>query len=79
MRGDCSRRGVPGLQSTRPLRKAEARPRWFELFGSGKEQEAADWRARATTPFGAATVKAFNDLIVLQHETGVATQDAIAV
>jgi methyl-accepting chemotaxis protein WspA len=56
----------------------QARPRWFELFGSGKEQEAADWRARTTTPYGAATVKAFNDLIALQNGVGIAMQDGIA-
>jgi len=56
----------------------QARPKWFELLGSGKEQEAADWRAKTTTPFGAATVKNFNDLIALQHGVGVAMQDAIA-
>src|SRR5258708_26380179 len=55
----------------------EARPRLFDLFGNRKGPEAADWRAKTTTPFGAATVTAFNDLIALQHEVGVALQDAI--
>ena len=35
----------------------EARPRWFELQGSGKIDEAAEWEAKTTTPFGAASVK----------------------
>jgi methyl-accepting chemotaxis protein WspA len=55
----------------------EARPTWFELHGSGKIQEASEYRARTTTPFGAATVKAFNDLIALQQKVSSATQDAI--
>jgi methyl-accepting chemotaxis protein len=46
----------------------DARPRWFQLYGEGKIQEAAEWRAQTTTPFGAATVKAFTDLIALQKQ-----------
>jgi len=49
----------PGAAINSTLYESRGAARWFELFGSGKEQEAADWRARATTPFGAATVKAF--------------------
>ena len=56
----------------------EARPLWFELYGSGKTQEAADWRAKTTTPFGAATVKGFNDLILLQQKVSAATQERVA-
>jgi len=55
----------------------DARPTWFELYGGGKIQEASEYRARTTTPFGAATVKGFNDLIALQQKTSSATQDAI--
>jgi methyl-accepting chemotaxis protein len=40
-----------------------ARPKWFELYGSGKLQEAAEWRAKTTTPFGAAAVKALEALV----------------
>ncbi|MBE7369840.1 methyl-accepting chemotaxis protein [Ramlibacter pallidus] len=47
-----------------------ARPRWFELYGAGKFDEAKEWRAATTTPFGAATVKAFADLIELQQKVG---------
>ena len=56
----------------------DARPRWFELQTSGKLEEAADWRAKTTTPFGAATVKGFASLIALQQRVSVATQDSIA-
>src|SRR5579862_5331612 len=57
---------------------AEARPAWFELFGSGKTREAADWRARTTTPYGIATVKAFDELIALQQKSATADQQRIA-
>ena len=45
---------------------AEARPKWFALQLEGKAEEAADWRAKTTTPFGAGTVKGFSDLIEIQ-------------
>lgn len=56
----------------------EARPLWFQLYGSGRIEDAAAWRAKTTTPYGAATVKAFNHLISLQQKVGVETQAAIA-
>jgi methyl-accepting chemotaxis protein WspA len=56
----------------------EARPRWFELQGKGKIQEAAEWRAKTTTPFGAGTVRAFNELITLQQKVGFDSQAEIA-
>ena len=46
----------------------EARPKWFALQLEGKPEEAADWRARTTTPFGAGTVAGFLDLIDLQSK-----------
>ena len=62
--------GVDGeeLKALADLRVAykqytEARPKWFQLIRDGRSQEAADWRARTTTPYGAATVKGFNDLL----------------
>jgi methyl-accepting chemotaxis protein WspA len=55
----------------------DARPTWFELYGSGRIQEASEYRARMTTPLGAAMVQGFNDLIALQQKVGSATQDAI--
>ena len=48
-----------------------ARPEWFELYGAGKLEEAAQWRAATTTPYGAATVKAFSDLIELQQKASL--------
>lgn len=41
----------------------ERRGQWFKLIAEGKSEEAAAWRAQYTTPLGAATVKAFNELI----------------
>jgi methyl-accepting chemotaxis protein len=45
-----------------------ARPKWFDLYGAGRLDEARDWRAATTTPFGAATVKAFSEQIELQQK-----------
>jgi methyl-accepting chemotaxis protein len=50
----------------------QARPRWFELYGAGKFEEAADWRAKTTTPYGAASVAALGKLLELQDEAGQA-------
>jgi len=47
----------------------EARPRWFQLISEGKAAEAAEWRARTTTPFGAGTVKGFGDLLAMSQRT----------
>jgi methyl-accepting chemotaxis protein len=52
----------------------EARPKWFELYGSGNLQEAAEWRARTITVFGGATVKSFAKLIALQREASDGAQ-----
>jgi methyl-accepting chemotaxis protein WspA len=57
----------------------EARPRWFELYSAGKFEEAAEYRAKTTTFFGAATVTSFSDLIVLQQKVSIATQETTAV
>jgi len=48
----------------------QARPKWFDLYGAGKLEEAAAWRAQTTTPFGAATVKAFQRQIDYQQKLG---------
>ena len=48
----------------------QARPRWFELQGAGKTQEATEWRAQNITPFGAGSVKALRNLIHLQRKVG---------
>jgi methyl-accepting chemotaxis protein WspA len=55
-----------------------ARPQWFDLQGKGRYLEAAEYRARTTTPFGAGTVRAFSELIALQQKVGLAAQAAIA-
>jgi len=47
----------------------EARPRWFQLYGEGKIEEAQEWRSRTTTPYGAGTVSAFAKLIEVQRRT----------
>jgi methyl-accepting chemotaxis protein len=51
-------------------RYAAARPRWFELQNAGKSEEAAEWRAKTTTPYGAGSVKALSRLIDLQRVVG---------
>ncbi len=61
----------------------EARPRWFELVEAGKMEEAASWRAKTTTPFGAGSVKAMAQLVDLQRTVGArrelaATEEASA-
>ncbi len=55
-----------------------ARPKWFELQQAGKIQEAAEYRAATTTPFGAETVQAFAALIELQRKVGETKHDEIA-
>ena len=49
-----------------------ARPRWFELVKAGKAGEAAEWRARTTTPLGAGAVQALDELIELQQQVAAA-------
>jgi methyl-accepting chemotaxis protein len=44
-----------------------ARPKWFQLMLDGKPDEAAEWRAATTTPWGAGTVKGVGDQIQLQR------------
>ena len=45
-----------------------SRPKWFELVGAGRMEEAAAWRAAGPTPFGAGSVKALGKLIELQRK-----------
>jgi methyl-accepting chemotaxis protein len=45
-----------------------ARPKWFELYGAGQLAEAADWRAKTTTPYGRAAVDTMQKMINLQKE-----------
>src|SRR5258706_4369189 len=55
----------------------DARPKWFALMLEGKTEEAKDWRAKTTTPFGAGTVKGFGDLIELQARGAAAEKAAL--
>ena len=56
-----------------------ARPKWFALYGEGKLEEAADWRAKTTTPFGAGTVGGFSRLIELQRKySEISEKEAVA-
>ncbi|WP_246590838.1 methyl-accepting chemotaxis protein [Georgfuchsia toluolica] len=48
-------------------RYIDARPKWFELYGSGKMEEASAFRAEHLTPAGRSTVKALAKLIDLQQ------------
>jgi methyl-accepting chemotaxis protein len=48
----------------------EARPHWFDLIKAGKLEEAAAYRARTTTPFGAGSVETLGALIQLQQKVG---------
>jgi len=45
-----------------------ARSKWFELYGSGKMDEAVKFRAENLTPAGGATVKNLTSLIELQNK-----------
>ena len=43
----------------------QARPRWFQLLNEGKSEEANQWRAQTTTPYGRGTIEALERLINL--------------
>jgi len=45
-----------------------ARDRWFEIFQSGKTEEAAEYRAQNTNKFGAGSVKALSRMIEIQKQ-----------
>ena len=47
------------------LRYKEARPKFFALYQEGRINEAVAWRAQTTTPYGAATARAFDRHIAL--------------
>ena len=51
------------------VRYRQARPKWFELYGAGRLDEAAQWRAETTTPYGREAVAAMAKLIDLQQAT----------
>jgi methyl-accepting chemotaxis protein len=48
----------------------EARPRWFDLEEAGKTAEAAEWQARMTAPYGAASAKNLAKLTEMRREAG---------
>jgi methyl-accepting chemotaxis protein len=54
----------------------DARPKWFELYGAGKLEDAKQWRAATTTPFGAGTVKGFASLIDAQKRAIHASEES---
>lgn len=45
----------------------DGRPRWFQLIDEGKLDEAAEYRAATTTPFGRSSVESLSALITLQR------------
>jgi methyl-accepting chemotaxis protein len=51
-----------------------ARPRWMELYGAGKLEEAAEWRSKTILPWGGETVKAFAELIDLENKVSAEDQ-----
>jgi methyl-accepting chemotaxis protein len=52
------------------LKYKPARERWFEIYKSGKIEEAAEFRAQNTNKFGAASVKTLARMIELQKQNG---------
>jgi methyl-accepting chemotaxis protein len=56
----------------------EARPKWFELYGAGRVEEAAAWRAKTTTPYGRDSVAAMARLIELQQSSAAARYEQVA-
>jgi methyl-accepting chemotaxis protein len=50
----------------------QVRPRWFQLYGESKIDEAAEWRAKQLTPLGSATVSRLTALIQLQQKSAEA-------
>ncbi|MBI3140643.1 MAG: methyl-accepting chemotaxis protein [Rhodocyclales bacterium] len=57
---------------------AEARPRWFDLYRSGKTSEAAEWRAKTIFATGGATVKALTRQIELQKKVAAERAEQVA-
>jgi methyl-accepting chemotaxis protein len=55
-----------------------ARGKWFELYGSGRIEEAAAWRAETTTPWGKTAVETLGKLIAEQGKLARAEQQALA-
>ena len=55
-------------------RYMDARPKWLELYGAGRIEQAKEWRAATTTPFGAGMVKAISTQIELQKKASAVQQ-----
>jgi methyl-accepting chemotaxis protein len=55
----------------------EARPRWFELYSSGKIAEAAEWRANQTNKWGTVAVATLAELIQTQQALDNAKKDSL--
>ncbi|MBI5586517.1 MAG: MCP four helix bundle domain-containing protein [Deltaproteobacteria bacterium] len=53
-----------------------ARNHWFEIFQSGKKEEAAEYRAQNTNRFGAGSVKTLAQMIEIQKSIGRAREKA---
>ncbi len=56
---------------------AEARPRWLQLYGDGKIEEAAEWRSKTIYATGGFMVRALEKLISLQHQSSEATEKEV--
>lgn len=69
------RKGLEALQA-QYKQYYEARAPWFKLMEEGKKEEAAEWRAKTTTPFGAATVKGLLDQFSLQRQAAELSFDS---
>ncbi|MEQ1772741.1 MAG: methyl-accepting chemotaxis protein [Burkholderiales bacterium] len=52
----------------------DARPKWFQLYGEWKLEEAAEWHSKTMAPFGAATIAGLSSLIQLQQESAGALE-----
>jgi methyl-accepting chemotaxis protein len=51
---------------------SEARPKWLQLVGEGKLEEAAEWRSKTILQSGAQMVRALEQLVELQQKAGEA-------
>ena len=72
---DNEKRGAQELQTAFKA-YYDARAPWFALMKEGKVAEAAEWRAKTTTPFGAATVKALAGQFELHKANSMASLKA---
>ncbi|HEY0886893.1 MAG TPA: methyl-accepting chemotaxis protein [Ramlibacter sp.] len=55
---------------------AEARPRWLQLYGDGKLEEAAEWRSKTILKSGAAMVKTLEALMDAQRQDAQEIEEA---